>query len=67
MASQAEQIARKKWGAEKCAAWDRALDRFWSRAAELAESDQGADPEIRARISRGVLTEVRIDRDEVER
>lgn len=67
MASQAEQTARKEWGDEKCAAFDRLMARFWERAAELAESKQGADLAIKPRISRGALVEVRLDRDEVEK
>lgn len=67
MASQAEQIARAKWGAEKCAAFDRLMARFWDRAAELAKAEQGADLAIRPRISRGLLSEVRFDADLVER
>lgn len=67
MASQAEQTARAEWGAEKCAAFDRLMARFWERAAELAQNKQGADLAIKPRISRGVLAEIRLDRDEVER
>jgi hypothetical protein len=43
------------------------MARFWDRAAELAKDDLGADLAIKPRISRGVLSEVRLDRDEVER
>jgi hypothetical protein len=67
VASQAEQIARSKWGAEKSAAFDRAMARFWDRAAELAAAEAGAELAIKPRIARGRLSEVRIDRDEVER
>jgi hypothetical protein len=67
VASQAEQIARAKWGAEKCAAFDRQMARLWDRAAELAQEDGGAEPELKLRISRGRLAEIRLDRDEVER
>jgi hypothetical protein len=64
VASQDEQIARAKWGAEKCAAFDRAMAAFWSRARELAEAEGGAELGILPRISRGALSEVRVDRDE---
>jgi hypothetical protein len=64
VASQAETEARKAWGADKSAAFDRALAAFWDRAAELAKSHEGADPALHTRISRGTLSEVRLDRDE---
>lgn len=67
MAIQSEQLARAEWGAEKSAAFDRIMDRFWDRAAELATSKGGADPIIRTRIARGKLSEARLDRDECER
>jgi hypothetical protein len=64
VASQDEQIARAKWGAEKSAAFDRAVAAFWARARELAEAEGGAELGILPRISRGALSEVRLDRDE---
>ena len=67
MASQSEQSARAKWGPEKCAAFDRQMAKLWDRFAELATDETGANPGIRTRVSRGLLAEVGLDRDEVER
>lgn len=66
MASTSEQIARAKWGAEKSAAFDRQMAKLWDRFAELAQAEKGANPGIRTRVSRGLLAEVGLDRDEVE-
>lgn len=64
MASQDEQAARQKWGPEKCAAFDRQMAAFWSRAVELAEADAGADVVQTFRFSRGAYLEGHFDRDE---
>lgn len=64
MASQVETETRTKWGADRSAAFDRLMAKFWTRAHELALADEGADLEIMPRISRGVFVEGRFDGDE---